>query len=241
MTGLLHRLAARANGTAWTVRSDVRLPFASASLEQAQDAEPPLMDTAKSERRSPVSARADSMSPAVPATSQAAPATQARAASAPERPQSTRPAQAAPATPKPLMPVNQQAALPLVPSVAKVSAQPEELAPAVLATPVAASSPSPAKPSPAPFQAEEPSPLLPPRPHAAGHAAPLAPAASDAMPFAFRPARQATASRETEVHIHIGRIDVTALHEAPRPKARPRERTQPVSLDAYLAGRSKPS
>jgi hypothetical protein len=57
--------------------------------------------------------------------------------------------------------------------------------------------------------------------------------------FAFRPAPQAAASQETEVHIHIGRIDVTALHEAPRPKARPRERAQPVSLDAFLAARSK--
>ena len=48
---------------------------------------------------------------------------------------------------------------------------------------------------------------------------------------------QASAPQETEVHIHIGRIDVTALHEAPRAKARPRERAQPMSLDAYLAKR----
>lgn len=39
-----------------------------------------------------------------------------------------------------------------------------------------------------------------------------------------------------EVHVHIGRIEVTAMHEAP--PAKPRERgRQPMSLDEYLARR----
>ena len=59
------------------------------------------------------------------------------------------------------------------------------------------------------------------------------------VPAAVQMAAPSGPGADTEVHIHIGRIDVTALHEAPRPKAKPRERTQPVSLDAYLAARSK--
>ena len=48
---------------------------------------------------------------------------------------------------------------------------------------------------------------------------------------------QPAAREDTEIHIHIGRIDVTAVHEAPKPRPRARERTQPVSLDAYLAAK----
>jgi hypothetical protein len=53
---------------------------------------------------------------------------------------------------------------------------------------------------------------------------------------------KSTAAAETaaeEVHIHIGRIEVTAVHEASRPR---RERTPSVpamSLDTYLAKRGR--
>ena len=80
--------------------------------------------------------------------------------------------------------------------------------------------------------------LLPPQPSTAGHAATRVPAGQGAAAFAIRAAPQAGASGETEVHIHIGRIEVTALQEAPLPKARARERTPAMSLDAYLAARS---
>lgn len=40
-----------------------------------------------------------------------------------------------------------------------------------------------------------------------------------------------------EVHISIGRIEVTALHEAPAAKSTPRRRQPPMSLDDYLARR----
>lgn len=54
---------------------------------------------------------------------------------------------------------------------------------------------------------------------------------------------QATAHDDTEVHIHIGRIEVTALHEAAPPARRrvaaaPRA---PMSLDSYLAARGNRS
>ena len=66
MTGLLHRLAARANGTAWSVRSDARLPFATEGLEtaptlaaQAPQTEPlPLLQPAAPTSARPVQAAA---------------------------------------------------------------------------------------------------------------------------------------------------------------------------------------
>jgi hypothetical protein len=44
----------------------------------------------------------------------------------------------------------------------------------------------------------------------------------------------------TEVHIHIGRIDVTAVHETPAARRRAPGAPAPMSLDGYLAkqGRS---
>ena len=41
----------------------------------------------------------------------------------------------------------------------------------------------------------------------------------------------------TEVHVHIGRIEVTAVHEAAPGKAAARRRQPPMSLDDYLARR----
>jgi hypothetical protein len=41
----------------------------------------------------------------------------------------------------------------------------------------------------------------------------------------------------TEVHIHIGRIDVTAVHEPPPRRRAPVTGNAPMSLDAYLAKR----
>jgi hypothetical protein len=47
------------------------------------------------------------------------------------------------------------------------------------------------------------------------------------------------ADEATEVRIHIGRIDVTAVHEAPPPRRRPAPTPAPMSLDTYLARRSR--
>jgi hypothetical protein len=47
------------------------------------------------------------------------------------------------------------------------------------------------------------------------------------------------ASQEpNEVHIHIGRIEVTAVHEAAAPRRR-RESAPAMTLDAYLAKRGR--
>lgn len=43
----------------------------------------------------------------------------------------------------------------------------------------------------------------------------------------------------TEVHIHIGRIEVTAVHEAPKTRTKPAAKPSAPSLDEYLAARSQ--
>jgi hypothetical protein len=49
-----------------------------------------------------------------------------------------------------------------------------------------------------------------------------------------------SADEPTAVHIHIGRIEVTAVQEAPSPRASSGRNQAPrMSLDTYLAARSK--
>jgi hypothetical protein len=232
MTGLLHRLAQRAAGNAWTVRSDVRLPFGADGFDRPpDDTAPPLTEAAVSKIHAP--ARPRPLEPASLVTA------------APEQampPLVQSPAVAAQAGRA--QPVEAEAAATRTPVATTTPAQPHgapgTAAVPATAMPTMASLHTHARPQAThPPRREEPAPLLPPRPSTAGHAAPLAQTVRGPAAFALRPAPQAAASQETEVHIHIGRIDVTALQEAPRPKARPRERTQPVSLDAYLAARSK--
>ena len=43
----------------------------------------------------------------------------------------------------------------------------------------------------------------------------------------------------TEVHVHIGRIEVTAVHEDPPQRTKPVEGRKPMSLDQYLARRKE--
>jgi hypothetical protein len=86
----------------------------------------------------------------------------------------------------------------------------------------------------APF-AREPSLLIP-------LAAPPAIAAPPITrwPGITDPATHAAASGEpSEVHIHIGRIEVSAVHEAAPPRRPPAPRPLPMSLDAYLAKRGR--
>ncbi|RST50123.1 hypothetical protein [Variovorax sp. MHTC-1] len=232
MTGLLHRLAQRAAGNAWTVRSDVRLPFGADGFDRPQD------DTARSRMEAAVP---KTHAPGRPGPSEPA----SLVTAAPEQAvPSLVPSPAAAAQPGRAQPIARQSVATRTPVATTTPAQPHG-APGTAAVPAAAmpamaSLHTPARPqSPPPPRREELAPLLPSQPSTAGHAAALAQTGRGPAAFALRPAPQAAASQETEVHIHIGRIDVTALHEAPRPKARPRERTQPVSLDAYLAARSK--
>jgi hypothetical protein len=53
------------------------------------------------------------------------------------------------------------------------------------------------------------------------------------------PGRQGQADEITEVHVSIGRIEVTAVHEPPPPKRQAPTSAKPLSLDEYLARRGK--
>ena len=84
---------------------------------------------------------------------------------------------------------------------------------------------------------DEPAPLLPREPRST----PLAPMP---QPSSRRGALQqgvaaAQGESDTEVHIHIGRIDVTAVHEAPPQRRRAAASPAPMSLDGYLAQRGR--
>lgn len=79
-------------------------------------------------------------------------------------------------------------------------------------------------------------PLLPPqrarRPGSRGTGVP-APRAAIGSP------RQASVEETTEVHVSIGRIEVTAVHEAPPAKPPPPRRAGPMTLAEYLARRQR--
>lgn len=81
----------------------------------------------------------------------------------------------------------------------------------------------------------EPTPLMAQGPHPAPLAAPALRARVPSTGVAAQ-----TAGSDTEVHIHIGRIDVTALPEAPAPRRSEPKVQAPLSLDAYLAQRGRP-
>lgn len=51
---------------------------------------------------------------------------------------------------------------------------------------------------------------------------------------------QESENEPTEVHIHIGRIEVTAVHEAAPQRSKPKARQAAMSLESYLAERGKP-
>jgi hypothetical protein len=59
------------------------------------------------------------------------------------------------------------------------------------------------------------------------------------MPPVSGAAQNAARAEPGEVHIHIGRVEVTAVHEAPVPRRRPPAAPSPTSLDVYLAGRRR--
>jgi hypothetical protein len=86
----------------------------------------------------------------------------------------------------------------------------------------------------APFD-REPSLLIP---LAAPH--PAAAPATTRWPAMTNPAiHAATGGEPSEVHVHIGRIEVSAVHEAAPARRPPAPRPPPMSLDAYLAKRGR--
>ncbi len=251
-SGLLQRLGARATGHAWTVHSDARLPFAAPlALEAPTEAPDGAQDTMPHATRTPLPTNHGT---ARPATTQRAPAQPSAPAPWPTE-ADTREHRADAAGHHPSAPAQADRKGPFAPPAWPIP-------PAPSATPALDAQPHPAHPRqpmtqqtmaaratpprPAERRADpplatepstEPPTLMPATPRAhtlAGQRAPGLP-----MP-GHRSAPSATPAVATEVHVHIGRIEVTALH-APAPPARPaRERAQPVSLDTYLARKKAP-
>lgn len=91
-----------------------------------------------------------------------------------------------------------------------------------------------AEPSPAPLLPAD-TPASPARTAERRPTATAAPAARAKVPAADGAAAPA------EVHIHIGRIEVTAMPEAPAPKRARKAGSAPLSLDDYLARRQRRS
>ena len=243
MNGLLQRLAARATGSAWALRSDARLPFAgnaagmaeaSPQAPDAPTAPPPSTQTDAGQR--PVARHTQAPAP--------------MAAEAPLRADvhshqpTTTPSQ--PLRPPP-MPISAKGG-----SMGGPDA--DDMPPVI--GPDTASATTAKTPAPGPLAAPDPAPLLPlqrgrgPAGTSAAATASqgkLQPEATDA-PGALAPLPRPqpfTAplkrAEPAEVHIHIGRIEVTAAAEPPAPRRQTRERTPPLSLDTYLARRKEPS
>ena len=233
MSGLLQRLAARATGNAWTVRSDARLPFAAPmAMEEPATSPPAVQDAAlpmaphRHAQRPTTSPHRDASTdgPAVPQPLPSAGAPNARGAARTE--------------PIDVPPLFQPQPVFAAPTPALRTAS-EDAAPTGFAPqrqmPDGDPRPGSTVAAPAERQTVRPTPADPPA---------LMPSRSTRSPRRHTPSVSTSAPRTpaatpmataTEVHVHIGRIEVTAL-QAPVARPRPaRERTQPVSLDAYLA------
>ena len=244
MSGLLQRLAARATGSAWALRSDARLPFASApGMVEVLDTEPPQPATShrpiQAEPSQPTLSRPANLPPPEPTPAAMLPLAPAR--------------QWAGAEDAPTAPGSAQSPLAAVHSeVAAQPTAPDDRPHGAVATghrPITERTASPLAQGPAPHA--DPAPLLPTAMErgAATHRQTAAGIAQHGMPrapHAQQPLRQplatpATAAEPTEVHVHIGRIEVTAITQPQPQKRAAREHSQPLSLDAYLARRKEPS
>jgi hypothetical protein len=261
MKGLLHRLAARAAGTAVPVRSDVRQPFGGAGLgwSEATDTEadagrpaPAVAGARHAEAKGAPPgrsvARTKEDAPAPMVDEPAAHVVQAAAVhsfgDAIATP-SARHEAAAGTVAAERLPPRLVDGPPVVAAVTNAPAERIEAEPGVQppmnepphpfgqATPGIGSKPMPWRP-----ERTEPTRLMPAAEPSQTPAAGLS--AARAPAWAAHPPAQAVKTEEpTEVHVHIGRIDVTAVHEAAPSRRRPAGAPSPMSLDAYLARRSK--
>jgi hypothetical protein len=234
MTGFLRHLAARGLGQAGSVHSAARLPYAS----------PPGLAEAGSEAVAPP--------PSLPSLPRGAPQELAQGP-APARPDGADEGVASPA-PTPA------SRLPLRPSILATAAKdapprddldaretaqaidagralrravdspiggiPDPLVPAAAHGAEAASPASDERPGPL----RRVPPLLPPQ---QGPGIALLKGASRAQSATWRTPVEET----TEVHVSIGRIEVTAVHEVPQPKRAPARSQRALSLEEYLARR----
>ena len=243
MKGLLHRLAARAAGTAVPVRSDVRLAFGGGDfadgegIETAPMRQPSLIAPAVVELRAerPIEPPREA-SPALIVEGSVPHPIAMQPASVPAPARTREPVQhssdaervADESPPPPLMPAS---------PIGRQGVERRE-APAAIAEPAPPEAPSDRAAS---HNVQGPEPLMPMVARDRAVVSPSAPATT--LRIGTRPPSAVApeaADEPTEVHIHIGRIDVTAVHDAPSaPRKRAAATPDPMSLDAYLARRSR--
>jgi hypothetical protein len=256
MKGLLHRLAARATGTTIQVHSDARLPFGGVGqrLDDTAgdvDAQQRLTvhdETAQLSRTGTTrsAAREPTPSPTIPQSQSVQSAPLARAdADASSSVVAAFDAQFA-NTAVPARLIKEASVAAPREGISRATAQlikeASDAAPregvSRSALHSASSNPSTtlAKSSAAASDIGEPSSLMPPL-------ADRSPGPSGTTPAALRqlalqgPSSHAAVTEEpNEVYIHIGRIEITAVHEAAAPRRR-RESAPAMTLDAYLAKR----
>lgn len=247
MKGLLHRLAARAVGTAPIVRSNAMLPWQSQFMEEQAS---PVMFTSPASAPPNVSSRMQRPEPrpSMHKMDNDGPRIAYRARERPEQTQSSAPAYSQTTEPAPAEMGQQR------PPPWRVGAAPKDADSSTVTLP--------RPPSLGPIRISDDAPLL-----NAGqrHVAEPSVASKEPLPAQQRHAHDVTGSQHqslsapvrtrapsqqalapesctpeqpTEVHVHIGRIDVTAIQEAPKPR-RKSEPNSAVSLDAYLASRSR--
>jgi hypothetical protein len=231
MTGLLHRLAAAATGKSMLVRSNARLPVndAAPAWTDVADALPVPRPPARHPAPTEPPPGADSLSasprpeqarqgPAIEASLETAAVAQAERGEDALRLE----------PPAPLLPVR----LALAPIEAAAAPAPPQLRTAARNPPDQEEPGSAAAPADRALRTTsmlervEPPALLP---RAATRSAPAE---------QFRTSESSDADDGTEVHIHIGRIEVTAV-QAPPPRRKSPSMPPPMSLDEYLVKRGR--
>jgi hypothetical protein len=226
MSGLLHRLAERTlSGAAPRVRSVAPVPWL---------ATPEFVDAAE---------------PVAPGLASAAPQPPTAKPFAPEAPGAALDHPADAPSPKPaVVPAATAAATEhedaVAPGPPALGVEPRQVSATTADTPAAQYNPSPLTASPQAFAATV-APLSNPVP-ARNLPAPLLASPSDvhADPVGARtglPVAVAALDSEpaTEVHVHIGRVELTAIAESSPPQRRTRSATTGRSLDEYLQQRKE--
>lgn len=252
MNGLLHRVAARAAGTAVAVRSDARFAYAggSAGPGDAAEAEAHFPTGAEPLAQMPLASMDHQRGRTMRAVDFADPpavmnADRTPPAFADARPEAAAMRDAPVTAPNDEVEPRADAAQPRAFDDPRATMPPVP-APSLIPRAALAATDREPETTLAPretainvrnvMRADEPSPLMP-------REARPAPLAAIPQPSTRRGAPQqsgaAQSEADTEVHIHIGRIDVTAVHEAPAPRRRAAAAPAPMSLDGYLAQRGR--
>lgn len=255
MNGLLSRLAASAAGSAVVVRSDARLPYGGAGSDWAEaessEAAPADALAPRSQRVSTaVSREATPQVPQVPPIRLADPDVgmkhtiepRQRVGPAPLLPGKTARTFDGTESRDPAPPLSADVAANPVPDADRADLPAAPIEQSTLMPSLAR--PAVAEATPSPFTARNDPARLLPQTRRSSLPSSDTTAPPHAFPVNFAPPQavaQTMAGDDTEVHVHIGRIDVTAVHE-PAPPARRRAAAAtraPMSLDTYLAARNR--